>query len=336
MPRPRKDLVNLEATPFYHVIGRCVRRARLCGHDPITGQDYSHRKAWIQARLALLVECFAVDLGAFTIMGNHYHALVHVDAQKARAWSEKEVARRWLRLFKGPSVVRRWMDGEAISCDEFNQVQEFIAVWRTRLHDLSWFMKCLNEYIARRANEEDHCKGRFWEERFVSQALLDEAAVLGCMVYIDLNPVRAGLSRTPEESDFTSVQQRIREYQGKAMKQGSPRPRLLPLGSDHEAVCPGQGPLAFRLADYLMLVDWTGRAMRTDKAGAIAESTPPILERLQLERSRWLKQLGGTQPISRTVALGATASIQRFVELTGRSWIKYAREASAFSPSRSG
>ena len=332
MPRPRKEQVNLEATPYYHVIGRCVRRARLCGTDPLTGQDCSHRKAWIQARMALLVECFAMDLGAFTILDNHYHALLHVDAERARTWSEHEVARRWLRLFRGPQPVRRWMDGEALSGTELELVHHQIGVWRERLYDLSWFMKCLNEYIARRANEEDHCKGRFWEERFVSQALLDDPAVLGCMVYIDLNPVRAGITATPEESDYTSVQQRIRDWQG--ITPGGPqplRPRLLRLPGDDEPAGVERGPLGFRLRDYLELVDWSGRAVRTEKAGAIPAQLPPILERLRLDDRRWLRQMRGA-PGPRPVALGGTVGIRRFTAVTGRRWIKHARLASCFAP----
>ena len=336
MPRPRKEQVNLESTPYYHVISRCVRRAHLCGRDPITGRNFSHRKVWIRARLAQLVECFAVDLGAFTVLDNHYHALVHVDAQRARAWDEREVARRWLSLFKGPLLVRRWMNGEAITGEELEQVREDITKWRARLHDLSWFMKCLNEYIARRANKEDQCKGRFWEERFVSQALLDDPAVLGCMVYIDLNPVRAGLAQTPEDSDHTSIQQRLEDHFGEPVKQDPSRPRLLPLAGPHEPAHAEQGPFATRLTDYLALVDWTGRSIRSDKSGAIPTAMPPLLERLQLDRKRWLTRMGGGLPVPRPVALGDVSSIQRFAEMTRRRWVKYASEASCFSPSGPG
>ena len=79
----------------------------------------------------------------------------------------------------------------------------------------------LNEFIARAANKEDSVKGRFWESRFKCQNLLDDAAIAACMVYVDLNPIRAALAATPEESDFTSIQERIRAWHKEMMASAS-------------------------------------------------------------------------------------------------------------------
>jgi hypothetical protein len=84
-----------------------------------------------------------------------------------------------------------------------------VAKWRERPGDISWFMKCLNQPIARAVNIEDGCTGHFWESRFCSQALLSRQALLSCMAYVDLNPIRAKMVATLETSIYTSIQERI-------------------------------------------------------------------------------------------------------------------------------
>ena len=174
MPQPRKRLVSLQDTPYYHCISRCVRRAFLCGNDPVSGFNFEHRRQWIVDRMKLLCSVFAIDLCAYAVMHNHYHIVLRVDTQKAARWTDHAVAKRWTTLFSGPRVIHRFMAQTTLSTSEAVCVARLIATWRERLMDLSWFMRCLNEPIARLANHEDHCSGRFWEGRFKSQALLDQ------------------------------------------------------------------------------------------------------------------------------------------------------------------
>jgi hypothetical protein len=153
--------------------------------------------------------------------------------------------------------------------EEQSIVNNTLADWRGRLHDLSWFMRCLNESVARIANKEDKCTGRFWEGRFKSQALLDERAVLSCMAYVDLNPVRAGIANTPETSEYTSIQERMENPNKHCL-----RPML--------EQCRENQSLPFSLKDYLEFVDWAGRSIRHGKKGSISENQPPILQRLHM------------------------------------------------------
>ena len=175
MTRPRSQLICPSATSYYHCICRCVRRAYLCGEDALTGKDYSHRKGWVLARLALLAEVFTIELCAYAVMANHYHLVIHINQDKALALSDEEVMSRWSRLFALPAVVVRWQQGQLLDGAESDVVSALVALWRRRVADVSWYMRCLNEHIARLANLEDECKGRFWDGRFKSQAILDNA-----------------------------------------------------------------------------------------------------------------------------------------------------------------
>jgi hypothetical protein len=307
MPRPRKRLVSLDDTPYYHCISRCVRRAFLCGTDSVTGFDFSHRRDWIVERMQFLAEIFAIDLCAYAVMSNHYHVVVRVDRDMALTWSDREVAERWLGLFKGPALVHRWLTDDDLDAGEQQAVREWVSTWRVRLHDLSWYMRCLNESIARMANLEDRCTGRFWEGRFKSQALLDERALLACMAYVDLNPIRAAMASTPERSDYTSIQERIRQPD---------TPTLLTFDGDAE----GQG-IPFTLSDYLELVDWSGRAIRSDKRGYIPESAPPILSRLGVEHAALLDYLG-KRPSPAPHAIGPVSRLRRLARSFGQEFIK--------------
>jgi len=113
----RQSLVSLQDTPYYHCVARCVRRAWLWGFDQYAGRDYSHRKAWVLERIAKLTSIFAIDIGAYAIMSNHYHLVVYVDQASAREWTQREVVERWARLFARPLLVVRWERGEATEAE---------------------------------------------------------------------------------------------------------------------------------------------------------------------------------------------------------------------------
>jgi len=291
MTRPRAQLISLEATPYYHCIARCVRRAWLCGTDHYSGKNFDHRKQWLLDRLALLAAVFAVDVAAYAVMSNHYHVVLHVDVARGQGLSDDEVIQQWTRLYRGPELIQRYKAGSPLTDAEAIVVKQVVQRWRGRLCSISWFMRCLNEYLARRANAEDGCKGRFWEARFRSQALLDEAALLSCMTYVDLNPVRAGIASSLEESDFTSVQDRLRDVKPRRSRQASRRrvsrkPRLMPFAEslrDHQRFA----GIPFNLKDYLELVDWTGRVVRQDKKGFISANAQRVLVRLGISDHEW-------------------------------------------------
>lgn len=222
MATPRRLLVNPSVSGVFHCVSRCVRRAFLCGRDAYSGRDYEHRRYWIRDRLRALAELFAIEVCAYAVMTNHVHTVLRTLPEQAKDWSDEEVARRWLTLFPGPGGTPG-RPPESPAIELLSQDAERLEICRERLADLSWFMRCLNEPIARRANREDECKGRFWEGRFQCQRLEDEGAILACMIYVDLNPVRAGIAESLEESDLTSAQDRI--VAGEARRQLASAPK---------------------------------------------------------------------------------------------------------------
>ena len=298
MTRPRKDLISVHDTPYYHVVSRCVRRAFLCGIDQTTGNSYEHRRQWIENRIRLLSSIFAVKICAYAVMSNHIHLVLQLCPDEAEAWDVNNVLNRWTSLFKGPHLVQQWQRGEKFRSQEWETVQNCASVYQQRLCSLSWFMKCLNEPIARQANQEDGCTGHFWESRFKSQALLTEEALLSCMAYVDLNPVRAKMATTPEDSDYTSIKERINpcfnlsEAIAQQRQQGLLNRFNLPLKPLVEfeggITCLEQQGILLRFSDYLELVDYTGKFVRQDKRGAIASRLPSILLRLGIDSTHWI------------------------------------------------
>ena len=326
----RESQVDLSVTPYYHCISRCVRRAFLCGADDYTGKNYDHRKAWFIERLKVLAEVFAIDVCAYAVMSNHFHSVLRVALERAMKLSDEAVLRRYGRIFPGVAAAVRNLEGKA--------QKKQVEVLRDRLTDISWFMRCLNEHVARRANKEDKCTGRFWEGRFKSQALLDEGAVLTCMSYVDLNPVRAGMAKTLESSDFTAIQQRLREASGKPEAAGKPasgkrvatkragkKLPSVPLAPFQRERSGTREPLPIRLDDYRELLEWTGRLARRSKSGVVVRgklSGPPaILTTLRIDADAWLQTMtmGG---LATGESFGSADAMEALAQSQGKRWLK--------------
>jgi hypothetical protein len=314
MTRPRSHIAPADRPGTYHCIQRCVRRAFLCGVDGYSGRNFEHRKAWVEERLHRIAESFAVAIHAYAVMSNHLHLVLDIDPFAAAAWSDDEIADRWVRLFPPRQDSE---DAIAHKRQRLLGDRARLSVIRRRLGSLSWFMRCLVEPIARRANREDGCKGRFWEGRYKCQALCNERALLAAMAYADLNPIRAGVARKLDASKHTSAVARIEAARSE--------PALLnrPLGQIAGNLRP---QLALTTADYLQLLDWTGRAMAPGKRGRIAHDAPAILSVIDRDAGRW---------VSRVEAFGngwarAAGSAQDLIALAerlGQRWLKGIRLA---------
>ncbi len=310
MTTARSHLIDQSQTGCYHVISRCVRRGFLCG------DHWDHRREWIESAVRAQAAVFAVEILAYAIMSNHFHLVMRVKPELARGWSAHEVAERWRILFPLKDHDGAPLPPDPKFLDSKSADEAWIAERRERLGNLSWFMKLMKERIARRANLDDGCTGHFWEGRFTSVALLDQAAVIACMAYVDLNPVRASMADRPETSERTSVRERIDERQQARARERLSREAMAEHGVDEPVVSPHSTPVSVtswlaplracvpwsdetaRLCpcpistdDYLELVDQTGRIVRSGKRGAIPAHLAPILDRLEVDLDRWLSAM---------------------------------------------
>ena len=142
MPRPRRDQICVEDTPYYHLFSRCVRSEFLCGTDKESGKCFEHRRQWIEDRIRLLASLFTVDICSYAVMSNHYHICVKLCPEEIEQLSDNEILDRWTTIFKGPLLVQKKQAGEILQPAELETLNNTIKLYRERLSDLSWFMKC--------------------------------------------------------------------------------------------------------------------------------------------------------------------------------------------------
>jgi REP element-mobilizing transposase RayT len=354
------------------VVSRCVRRAFLCGDDKYSGNNYDYRRAQIEQRILDFSQVFCIDVCAYAVMHNHYHIVLKINRLQALQLSMDEVIVRYLQVFKGHVLVSRYLAKDKMSQPEKDAVAELVESWRKRLYSMSWFMGKVNEGIARQANKEDNVTGRFWEGRYKCQALMDESALIACMAYVDLNPVRATIADDLQQSDYTSIQKRINKLVNPQKRRSALQNKPVSLHAHPETVAdtqlgrfvdfiiepkhfdPNQPPdlspfagndrkvvevknnqveavddiypngIPFHLKDYLELVDWTGRVIREDKRGAIAETIPPLLAQMKINPKLWLVQAQHFGSLYARFA-GAADSLKTKVDKKYGKWFKGAR-----------
>jgi hypothetical protein len=300
---PRRETIDPSEIVIAHICNRTVRKCFLMGHDANSGKNFDHRKAWIEEYLRQFAAHFGIDLLGFAILSNHFHLILRTRPDVVATWSDEEVALRWMML----CPHRRNSDGSP--CQPTEPEIKSIAGCpvktkeiRERLSSISWWMRLLCQRIAMRANREDGENGRFWQDRYRATVLADEASLLACAAYVDLNPIRAAMCENLEESDHTSVQRRIeanREETANKESTGACDSFLAPLSIDERADaigpcislspnrCSDKGFLAMSLEDYLLLLDWTARQSVAGKRGKTPECVPPILKRLGIAQTSW-------------------------------------------------
>ena len=337
----RRTVVCPGEVGVYHCWNRCVQQAWLCGLDPVSGFDYEPRRTVIEQVEQQLAALFAIDIGFHAEMANHLHLILRTRPDVAATYSEDEVLRRWwivTRLKRTGSGQIEEPTEEQLA-RERNRARD-IDMLRLRLADVSWFMGTLCEHLARRFNLESGKRGTFWEHRFGCRSLEDEAAILLCGIYVDLNPIRAGEACAPEAARYTSAYNRIQGWQQaqagvSAEHAAGPDGWLCPLtipADDPAQLGPVPARLPWRASDkgllsislekYLELLDWTGRQIRSKQLQAsIPASLAPILERLGIRPEHWVQSVDTFDCIFGHV-VGALNRLREAACRVGRRWFR--------------
>ncbi|MFW5830300.1 MAG: transposase, partial [Planctomycetota bacterium] len=295
----------------------------------------------------------AVDLAAYAIMTNHMHIVIRPRPDRAQQWSARQVAENWAEIKYAYATDNEDPSQRQIMIDTLAADADFVDTWRERLASASYFMKALKEPIARAANKEDECTGAFWEGRFKSVPLLDQAALVACMAYVDLNPVRAGIAKNPESSQHTSARQRIihrkarlqsknlhaagkatqaqrlLEQHGMRLKPGQHIEGLATERDDQTAISwltPLTGILGtdhseFSLDAYLRLIDVTGRHVRSGKRGVIPADCAEILDRLNCDHEQWFATMARPKSLLGAV-LGHLAAREQEIRRRCCQWLQ--------------
>ncbi len=259
---PRSARLKLSAIQaWYHL------HSRVAGHRG----EYPLAEPIARRHLVETIEHYAgiyfCQVAAFSVMGNHYHLIVRFEAPVPV--SRRELRRRAFLMYSGR---KKREEIDTWSEEEWEH-------YRRRLFDVSEFMRNVQGSFARWYNRAFDRRGRFWAERFKSVVLGDLRAVLDCMLYVELNAVRAGLVERPEEWAGSSV----------CLREVGEGGWLMPLRE--VLVLPGSERAALR--EYRERMYYRGSVPTKEGQAAISEE---VLERERARgfetRGMYLRRLG--------------------------------------------
>lgn len=318
MTRARADIVSVDHPGTYHLITRCVRRERLL--------DRGERRAWLCRGLANWLSHMGIDLLAYAVMSNHLHLVIRLRPDVVAGWNQLQVARHALAILpirSGPGLEPLAVTAAVL--ERYAGNEPWLAQQRQRLSSPSWLLRLVKQEIARRANLEDGCTGHFWESRFTSVALLDAAATLACMVYVDLNPVRAGLVRDPTGSEFTSIRHRAARSaaMGRADNEATDeslgrRLVAMPKCAPHDFLSGEPTTWGISESDYVALVDMTARSAFRNGRSAVSNAWFAV-ESLGIKPKDWRDTMARGGAMSGSVVGGPEAR-KRWCDSVGQRW----------------
>ncbi len=254
---------------------------------------------------------FAIDIVSFAVMSNHFHVILRNRPDLVKAYSDEEVIRRWWMI----CPLHRRADGSPTEIDQMYLTSQLkdrdrLEELRGRLSSISWLLRLWTYKLARRANLESGTRGHFWEGRFNSRRLEDELALLVCMGYVELNPLRARMCASLECSEYTSVYLRIQAMSGESVNEADgahgdvyfadawlaplhlPQddrlgPCAVPCGGPRAS---DKGVLPLALDEYLDLLNWTANCLTEDtRMEVVPDVLEPVWERLGFVDHNWLE-----------------------------------------------
>ncbi len=345
----RNQVFTPDIVAVVHTICRVVRQEHLLGLTGDQPDRLLQRKDLIEQELERLASSFAIDLLGYSVMSNHVHQVLRSRPDIVAKWSNGQVVQRWLTLCPKRSTSKRKKGSSLPSQKEIDSVlanKELTAKLRSRLSDISWWMRLFCQRIAQQANREDDMVGPFWAGRFRAIRLLDEESVLACTAYVDLNPIRAGIAPTLEQSAYTSVKRRVLSQQSGSTSVSPSDSQCLtdqlegdrhrpdaaatsadqflapveidelhdplgPMASASGSRCSDKGFASIPTARYLELLDWTARNVVPGKPGRTPSDTPPLLERLGIKSEIWCELTRNFGRIFSHVA-GTPASLEKY------------------------